>query len=324
MPHPLGLALVGFGKIARDQHLAAIAATPALALRAIVSRSGQSLPGTDTYYSVADLLERAHGIDAVAFCNPAAGRRTDVELALRAGRHVLLEKPPVAALAEMAPLLAVAAERRATLFAAWHSRFGLGVESARATFAGAALRSVAVEWREDVRVWHPRQDWIWEPAGLGVFDPGINALSILTRILPRPFALRAATLHMPANRATPIAAELAYTDTIGVPIGVTLDFRHVEPRIWTIRVETEQGNWTLSDGGHLLTPDRDPTVPNSIEPPFAGLSPHEYPGLYRHFVALIETGRSDADLAPLLHVADALMLGHRRPVEPFDDDPAPP
>jgi D-galactose 1-dehydrogenase len=43
---------------------------------------------------------------------------------------------------------------------------------------------VNVIWREDVRVWHPGQDWIWQPGGLGVFDPGINALSIITHILP--------------------------------------------------------------------------------------------------------------------------------------------
>ena len=33
--------------------------------------------------------------------------------------------------------------------------------------------------------WHPGQEWIWQAGGFGVFDPGINALSIVTRILPR-------------------------------------------------------------------------------------------------------------------------------------------
>ncbi len=37
--------------------------------------------------------------------------------------------------------------------------------------------------KEDVRRWHPGQDWIWEAGGFGVFDPGINALSILTEVL---------------------------------------------------------------------------------------------------------------------------------------------
>ena len=49
--------------------------------------------------------------------------------------------------------------------------------------AGRTIRRVECTWKEDVRVWHPGQAWIWEP-GIGVFDPGINALSVLTRILP--------------------------------------------------------------------------------------------------------------------------------------------
>jgi hypothetical protein len=43
---------------------------------------------------------------------------------------------------------------------------------------------VEIVWHEDVRKWHPGQQWIWEPGGFGVFDPGINALSIATRIFP--------------------------------------------------------------------------------------------------------------------------------------------
>jgi D-galactose 1-dehydrogenase len=54
-----------------------------------------------------------------------------------------------------------------------------------------------VEWKEDVRQWHPGQQWIWQPGGLGVFDPGINALSIVTWMLPRPIFLTASELVFP-------------------------------------------------------------------------------------------------------------------------------
>ena len=40
------------------------------------------------------------------------------------------------------------------------------------------IRTLTVAWKEDVRIWHPGQAWIWKAGGLGVFDPGINALSI--------------------------------------------------------------------------------------------------------------------------------------------------
>ena len=64
-----------------------------------------------------------------------------------------------------------------------------------------------VTWKEDVRHWHPGQEWIWEPGGFGVFDPGINALSIVTKILPEPIFADSATIEVPANTATPIAAQ---------------------------------------------------------------------------------------------------------------------
>ncbi|RAG46972.1 gfo/Idh/MocA family oxidoreductase, partial [Burkholderia multivorans] len=91
---------------------------------------------------------------------------------------------------EVAALEALARSRGLTLFATWHSRCASAVEPARAWLATREIRAVQVRWKEDVRRWHPGQQWIWEPGGLGVFDPGINALSIVTRILPRELVLR--------------------------------------------------------------------------------------------------------------------------------------
>ena len=41
--------------------------------------------------------------------------------------------------------------------------------------------------------------------------------------------------------------------------------------------------------------------------------------LYRRFAEIVGAGTSDADLAPLQHVADAFMLGKRNLVEAFFD-----
>ena len=83
-------------------------------------------------------------------------------------------------------------------------------------------------------------------AGFGVFDPGINALSILTRILPRPFFLTAAELSFPRNRAAPIAADLVFSDDAGTAIRAEFDWRQTGPQTWDIRVETDAGRLTLS------------------------------------------------------------------------------
>jgi D-galactose 1-dehydrogenase len=235
-------------------------------------------------------------------------RHPQAAAALRAGKHVLLEKPPGATIGELKPLIAAAGETGRTLFATWHSRFAPAVEPARAFLAGCRIKSVVVEWKEDVRVWHPGQAWIWQPGGFGVFDPGINALSILTRILPRPVFLTAAELCFPANRDAPIAADLSFRDDTGLPIRAEFDWRQTGPQTWDIRIETDAGRLTLSSGGSRLV-HGDRTLCDE--------KPAEYRGIYRRFVELIANRVSDVDVSPLVHVADAFMLGRRHIVEPF-------
>jgi len=223
---------------------------------------------------------------------------------------VLLEKPPGIGVAEITPLVEAAALGGRTLFATWHSRFAPAVEPARRILAGRRILSARVTWKEDVRVWHPGQQWIWEPGGLGVFDPGINALSILTAILPRPVFLTAAELSFPANRAAPIAAELAFSDAHGARIEAAFDWRQTGPQSWDIEVEAEGVTLALSEGGRTLTQDGR----LRLDAPSA-----EYDAIYRRFVELVETDASDVDLTPLVHVADAFMLGRRCVVEDFAD-----
>jgi D-galactose 1-dehydrogenase len=306
---PLRIAIVGFGKIARDQHVPAIAATEGAVLAAVASRNA-SLEGVPHVTTLDELLRDGPPVDAVALCTPPQVRRAQAAIALAAGKHVMLEKPPGATVAEIGPLLTAAAAARRTLFATWHSRFAPAVEPARQLLAGRRITAVRIAWKEDVRVWHPGQDWIWQPGGLGVFDPGINALSILTRILPQPLFVTSADLAFPANRAAPIAATLRLSDASGLPISAEFDFRQTGPQSWDIHLDTDSGPVTLSSGGAKLS---------------AGGVPHviaaevEYPGLYRRFVQLTATGESDVDLAPLQLVADAFLLGRRSVVEPFED-----
>jgi D-galactose 1-dehydrogenase len=237
-------------------------------------------------------------------------RRAQAAAALAAGKHVMLEKPPGTGVAELDPLIAMATEAKRTLFATWHSRYAPAVEPAREWLASRGIKSVHINWKEDVRVWHPGQAWIWEPGGLGVFDPGINALSILTRILPRPVFVTAAELAFPANCQAPIAANLTLTDIGGLPITAEFDFRQTGPQSWDILVETDEGQMALSRGGRIMAIDGKAVAEAPDE---------EYRELYRRFVKLTATGASDVDLAPLRLVADAFLLGKRNIVEPFVD-----
>ncbi len=93
-------------------------------------------------------------------------------------------------------------------------------------------------WKEDVRHWHPNQEWIWAAGGLGIFDPGINALSIVTHILPRPLFITAATLEFPENRDAPIAATIAFTDANKLAVSAEFDWRQTGKQSWDIVAQT--------------------------------------------------------------------------------------
>ncbi len=303
------MAVVGLGKIARDQHLPAIAGNVDFQLTAVVSPGAQPMQGVACCESLEQLFRAGPAVDAVVICTPPQVRYALARQALEHGLHVFLEKPPGATLAEVAALEALASAKDLTLFAGWHSRYAAGVEPARTWLTERRIDSVSIIWREDVRVWHPKQAWIWEPGGLGVFDPGINALSIVTRILPRAFFLHSAVLSTPENRAAPIAAEMTFKDTAGVEISMDLDWRQTGPQSWDIVVHTDAGTLKLSGGGDVLE------LPDGIQ---RG-DDREYPGLYARFATLIDSGLSDVDTTPLRLVADAFLSGHRKTVEAFDD-----
>ena len=303
------IALLGIGKIARDQHIPAIAESSGFALAATVSRSG-GVDGVENHNDIAGLLAARPDIRAVSLCMPPVPRFDIATAALAAGKHVMLEKPPGATVSEVLKLERLARAKGVTLFATWHSRHAAGVAQARAYLRDAQIRYVQIDWKEDVRRWHPGQDWIWQAGGLGVFDPGINALSIMTEILPNPVHLTAATLAFPDNCETPIAADLAFAGPAGMTVDAVFDWRQEGPQSWNITVDTTHGQLRLTDGGATLLIDG---MAQKAE------GPCEYPGLYHRFAELIEAGQSDVDISPLQHVADAFMLGRREVVAAFYD-----
>jgi D-galactose 1-dehydrogenase len=303
------IAIVGFGEIARRQHLPAIAAVQGATLVAIADPKAAPthLPH---FPGLTELLRDGPQFDAVALCTPPQIRIAQAIIALSAGKHVLLEKPPGKSVSEVAPLRAMADAARLTLFMAWHSRFAPAVEPARQLLAGRKITAVNIIWKEDVRVWHPGQAWIFEPGGLGVFDPGINALSILTRVLPQPLFVTRSEFGVPVNRAAPIVADLKLADSAGLPITAVFDFRQTGQQSWDIRFETDKGPVMLSLGGRRLV-DGDSVLVDAQD--------EEYPLLYRRFVELASQGISDVELAPFQLVADAFLLARSRTVEAFED-----
>ena len=279
------IGIVGVGKIARDSHLPVIRADPAFEL---VGAAGPhaDVPGVASFASVQAMLDGVAGLDAIAICTPPQVRYEIAHLALVRGKHVLLEKPPCPSLVQLEHLIGLAQGRGRTLYQSWHSQHARALPLLERTLSDRRLERVRISWKEDVRQWHPGQDWLWEAGGYGVLDAGIDALSILTRVIPEPLLARSARFYVPANCATPITAELALATPSGVSIEAALDFRHAGTPIWEIAFATDRGPLTLADGGATLRLER---AVAPVEPPDLAA---EYTAIYQRFAALITVGRS--------------------------------
>lgn len=292
------VALVGIGKIAVDQHVPSIAMSPDWDLAATVSRSG-TVDDVPAYTDIDTMLAENPDIEVISLCLPPVPRFSYAATCLKAGRHVMLEKPPGATLAEVHALHALAKTAGKTLFATWHSRMAKGVAAAKKALADKTIENVRIDWKENVRQWHPGQDWVFEPGGMGVLDPGINALSILTEVLPSPVHLIDAVLHTPQNRQTPTKATLSFTNNITAEF----DWLKEGQQMWEMSFLTSDHDtiYLLEGGNECVVNDR--YMPKT--------ELDEYPALYARMAQLVRDGQSDVDLTPMVHVSDAMTLGRR-------------
>jgi predicted dehydrogenase len=303
---PIKIAILGYGKIAEDQHVPSIRGNPRFELVATSSRSGHGVDPVFTDWR--ELIRSVEGLEAVAITTPPGPRYEIARASILAGLHCLLEKPPAAGLAEINDLACLADAEQVTLFTTWHAQNNPAVDEAARRLAGKRIKSMAVRWHENVHKWHPGQEWIFQAGGFGVFDPGINAFSVITKIFPGAVFVREAELYVPSNAQTPIAANITLASPAADgPLSVSLDFRWSDEEEWTIEIATIDGaNLRLEKGGAKLLVD-------GAEQTCEG--PGEYPDIYRHFAELIDEKRSHVDIAPLRLVADCLLVGRTRTVD---------
>jgi D-galactose 1-dehydrogenase len=299
---PHRIAVIGLGEIGLKRHLPVIAAHPAFEIVASAKRHpvATSLGGKQ-YRDYREMLASEPSIEAVAICTPPDVRCRIALDAIAAGKHVLLEKPPFSTLAEFRRVSLAAERAGVTLLGGWHSQFNLSVERARAILADQQVTKLEMTWNEDVTVFHPGQEWIWQAGGFGVFDAGVNGISILTSILPEPMVVRAATLWVPARAQTPIAVEIDFAgsrDEDRLHIG--MDWRTPTAER-SIEIVTRAGQrlWMPNSGRRL---EVDGTVLVDEEN-------IEYPRIYDRFAELIDSGESQLDEWPLVVVADAYLVG---------------
>ncbi len=160
----MNIAVIGCGSIAQHAHLPAIQRTPRSNLVAVydfyedVARKVARLNGLDEkdgYGDHAPILER-EDVDAVAICAPTTKHAEITMAALRAGKHVLVEKPMAVTADEARDMQRVAEETGRTLMIAYNHSYDPAVAYVRDLIANDELGEILyaeVFFYEDLYSW---------------------------------------------------------------------------------------------------------------------------------------------------------------------------
>ena len=214
----IGVGLIGYGLGGRAFHAPYVDATPGLSLRAVVSSDPAKVladgRATRVVTSVEALLAEP-GIDLVIVCSPDALHADHAVAALRAGKHVLVDKPFAITLAD-ARRVAAEAQAQGRLLTVFHNRrWDADFLTLRRLVAEGTLGTIVeVESRFDR--WRPGLAGTWKDARPGGvwLDLGPHLVDQALALFGRPVGITAdlATLREGAPAPDYFHVVLRYPD----------------------------------------------------------------------------------------------------------------
>jgi predicted dehydrogenase len=163
----LRVGVVGAGHIGRVQarHWARVPGASVVAVADLKREKAERLAGTTdaTVYDGADALLASDGVDVAVICVPNYVHASLAEKALRAGKHVLVEKPMTLTLGECESMIAAATAANRKLTVGHVARFFPEYANAkRLVEQGAAGTPAAVRTRRVSA--YPPAEWFADPA----------------------------------------------------------------------------------------------------------------------------------------------------------------
>ena len=229
MTETIGVGLIGYGLGGRAFHAPYVTTTPGLALRGIVSRDPAKVhadwPTTRVLPDVAALLDD-ESVALVVVSSPDHLHAKHAQAALAAGKHVLVDKPFAASLAEARALIAVA-EQAGRLLSVFHNRrWDADFLTLRGLLEDGTLGEV-VSYESRFDRWRPVLAATWKEARAGGswLDLGPHLVDQALVLFGRPTAITAdiatlrrdgpapdyfhATLRYPHRRVTLHSSKLA-------------------------------------------------------------------------------------------------------------------
>lgn len=221
-----GFGIVGLGMIA-DFHARAIAASNGGRLLGVAGRSAEKtadfarrhqVPFHTT--SVAELVKRPE-IDVICIATPSGAHLEPAREAIRAGKHVVVEKPVEIDLARVDELLAAADRAQVRVAAIFQGRFADGPQALKRAieqgrFGRIALASADVKWYRKPEYyqdsWHGTRKL---DGGGALMNQGIHAVDLLQWLVGLPeevSAFKTRRLHTGIEVEDTVAAVLRFPD----------------------------------------------------------------------------------------------------------------
>lgn len=186
----LGVGIYGAGQVARE-YVGAIQANPHLRLAAVASRRRESAErlaafagGDSTVHGDYEALLADDNVDVVALTVPNYLHARSAVAALRADKHVILEKPPAVNLEELSELVAAARKSRAKSVVCFVLRWHPMITNLKTLIGAGALGNV---YYAEADYWHgikstfSSYEWIRrkEFAGGAMITGGCHAADIV-------------------------------------------------------------------------------------------------------------------------------------------------
>lgn len=185
---PLRLGAIGTSSIAGRRVLPTVTGMPQWDLVAVAGRTAKKAAqyaehfGCEAEDDPEALLERPD-IDAVYVSTPTALHHAWAERALRAGKHVLVEKPAARRASELRPLVDAAAQAGVTVKVGFNHRFHPGLRRAKALFDEGQvgpLLYIRARYGHGARLGYEKE-WRADPevAGGGeLLDQGVHLIDL--------------------------------------------------------------------------------------------------------------------------------------------------
>lgn len=230
--------VIGIGDITRKRVLPAILAEPRSCLHAVLTRDprkADAYPGAEAFTNLAEALTDP-AIEAVYVASPVMLHADQTIACLRAGKHVLCEKPVAMDFAQAQSMAATAREWGRQLGIAYYRRLDPKLMRTKQLIADGAIgQPVLVEANYHSWLESPERGWLKDPAMAGggpLYDVGSHRIDACNFLFGKP---RRAT-GLLSNALHDLAVEDSATALIEYAGGVhaVIDVR------WNSRIRRDQ------------------------------------------------------------------------------------